>query len=144
MTVFEKWHNLWIIFSYLFLNYSPTIVSKKLSTARRLKKGVLESGMDGPYCFCYSFIMACVLIGIIIEGVNCPLSPSFLFFMALAFINIFGGVLHADFYALICGIVYFLFIPSCFIFLTEFEKVLSYALEFSWFFLECSRKFKKI
>ena len=61
--------------------------------------------------------MACVLIGIIIEGVNCPLSPSFLFFMALALINIIGGLLHGDIYALICGIVYFLFIPSCFIFL---------------------------
>ena len=30
-----------------------------------------------------SFLMATVLVGIIMEGVNCPLSPSFLFFMSL-------------------------------------------------------------
>ena len=65
----------------------------------------------------FSFIMACVLIGIIIEGVNCPLSPSFLFFAALALINIIGALLHGDIYAIICGVIYFLFIPSCFIFL---------------------------
>ena len=65
----------------------------------------------------FSFIMASVLIGLIIEGINCPLSPSFLFFAAMAAIHILGALLHGDIYAIICGVVYFLFIPSCFIFL---------------------------
>jgi hypothetical protein len=55
--------------------------------------------------------MAVVLIGLIIEGINCPLSPSFLFFAAMAFIHIVGALLHGDIYAIICGVVYFLFIP---------------------------------
>ena len=61
--------------------------------------------------------MATVLIGIIMEGVNCPLSPSFLFFMALVGINVLAAILHFDVMTLFCGIIYFLFIPSCFIFL---------------------------
>ena len=51
------------------------------------------------------------------EGVNCPLSPSFLFFMALVGINVLAAILHFDVMTLFCGIIYFLFIPSCFIFL---------------------------
>ena len=51
------------------------------------------------------------------EGVNCPLSPSFLFFTGLAAIHVVAAIIHFDISVLICGIVYFLFIPSCFIFL---------------------------
>jgi hypothetical protein len=65
----------------------------------------------------YAFIMAAVLIGMIITGIQCPLNPSFLFFLILIALKVIAGILHFDFKSLICGVVYFLFIPSCFIFL---------------------------
>lgn len=51
------------------------------------------------------------------EGWNCPFSPSFLFFMGLAAIHIIAALINFDIATLPCGIIYFLFIPSCFIFL---------------------------
>jgi cellulose synthase/poly-beta-1,6-N-acetylglucosamine synthase-like glycosyltransferase len=51
------------------------------------------------------------------EGWNCPFSPSFLFFMGLTGIHIIAAIINFDVTTLLCGIVYFLFIPSCFIFL---------------------------
>jgi hypothetical protein len=81
------------------------------------KDGELQLSLATWFSLMFSFLMALVMIGIIIEGVNCPLSPSFLFFAAMAFIHIFGALLHGDIYAIICGVIYFLFIPSCFIFL---------------------------
>ncbi|CBY40705.1 unnamed protein product, partial [Oikopleura dioica] len=81
------------------------------------RDGELQLSLATWFSLMFSFLMALVLIGIIIEGVNCPLSPSFLFFAAMAFIHIFGALLHGDIYAIICGVIYFLFIPSCFIFL---------------------------
>ena len=65
----------------------------------------------------YAFIMAAVLIGMLITGIQCPLNPSFLFFLILIALKVLAGLLHFDFKSLICGVVYFLFIPSCFIFL---------------------------
>ena len=55
--------------------------------------------------------MASVLVGIVIEGVNCPIAPSFLFFMALVGINVLAALLHFDPGTLLYGIIYFLFIP---------------------------------
>ncbi|CAG5082997.1 Oidioi.mRNA.OKI2018_I69.PAR.g10253.t1.cds [Oikopleura dioica] len=69
------------------------------------------------FSLAFSFLMALVFIGIFIEGMTCPFSPSFMFFVAMAGIHIVAAILHWDFYALLCGVVYFLFIPSCFIFL---------------------------
>ena len=37
--------------------------------------------------------------------------------MAIVAITAIGAPLHFDFYALLCGVIYVLFIPSCFIFL---------------------------
>ena len=56
--------------------------------------------------------MVMVLFGIIYDGATANWqSATFLFFVSLAGINIIAGIIHFDFYALICGIVYFLFIP---------------------------------
>ena len=77
----------------------------------------LQISMATWLSLAYSFLMAVVLIGIIMEGVNCPFSPSFLFFMGLAGIHIVAGLINFDIWTLPCGIIYFLFIPSCFIFL---------------------------
>ena len=77
----------------------------------------LQLNLAKWFSLCFSFLMATVLIGIIMEGVNCPLSPSFLFFMSLVAINVLAAVLHLDIMTLFCGVLYFLFIPSCFIFL---------------------------
>ena len=65
------------------------------------RDGELQLSLATWFSLMFSFLMALVLIGIIIEGVNCPLSPSFLFFAAMAFIHIFGALLHGDIYAII-------------------------------------------
>ena len=62
----------------------------------------------------YSFIMVMVLFGIIYDGATASSlveSATFIFFVSLAGINVIAGIIHFDLYALICGIVYFLFIP---------------------------------
>jgi len=61
--------------------------------------------------------MVIVIIGIVLSGIKEPTDPSFLFFMAICAITVIGAPLHFDFYALLCGVLYVLFIPSCFIFL---------------------------
>ena len=56
--------------------------------------------------------MVMVLFGIIYDGAMAEwASATFLFFVTLAGINVIAGVIHFDLYALVCGIVYFLFIP---------------------------------
>ena len=79
--------------------------------------------------------MAAVLIGMIITGIQCPLNPSFLFFLVLIALKVLAGILHFDFKSLICGVVYFLFIPSCFIFLQLYSIgenfLFSFGLTFS-------------
>ena len=58
-----------------------------------------------------------MIIGIVLTGIEDPADPSFLFFCAIMAITVIGAPLHFDFYALLCGVLYVLFIPSCFIFL---------------------------
>lgn len=57
--------------------------------------------------------MVMVLFGIIYDGATASWyeSATFIFFVSLAGINVIAGIIHFDLYALICGIVYFLFIP---------------------------------
>ena len=74
--------------------------------------GDLQLSLATWFSLGFSFIMACVLIGLLIEGINCPLSPTFLFFAAMALMHIIAAILHGDPYAIFCGIIYFLFIPS--------------------------------
>ena len=81
------------------------------------KDGDFQIQLATWFSLAFSFLMALVFIGIFIEGITCPFSPSFLFFVSMAGIHILAAILHWDFYALLCGVVYFLFIPSCFIFL---------------------------
>lgn len=69
------------------------------------------------FSMAFAFIMASVMIGMIITGVRCPINPAFLFMMTLVGVNIVAALLHFDIKSLVCGVVYFLFIPSCFIFL---------------------------
>ena len=76
--------------------------------------GELQLSMASWLSLFYSFIMVMVLFGIIYDGANNDepwQSATFLFFVSLAAINIIAGIIHFDYYALICGIVYFLFIP---------------------------------
>ena len=70
------------IFKYESYDSSIIMTHFQLSMAKWLSLG-------------FSFIMASVFIGIIIEGVNCPLAPSFLFFMALV------GMTHITYLRLI-------------------------------------------
>ena len=74
--------------------------------------GELQLSMASWLSLFYSFIMVMVLFGIIYDGATENWqSATFLFFVSLAGINVIAGIIHFDFYALICGIVYFLFIP---------------------------------
>ena len=61
--------------------------------------------------------MALVLIAIVQAAVECPVNLTFLFFVSVACIYIVTGALHFDPITLMCGIIYWLLIPSCFIFL---------------------------
>ena len=65
----------------------------------------------------YSILMLCVLIAIIIQGIRCPFNPPFIFFCFLAAIIIIAAILHGEFITLLCGVVFWLFSPSFFIFL---------------------------
>ena len=65
----------------------------------------------------YSFFMIYVFVALIVQGIQCPLNPTFLFFCTLSGIVIICGVMHGDLVSLMCGIVYWAAIPSCFILL---------------------------
>lgn len=75
--------------------------------------GELQLSMASWLSLFYSFIMVMVLFGIIYDGATASWyeSATFIFFVSLAGINVIAGIIHFDLYALICGIVYFLFIP---------------------------------
>ena len=93
--------------------YAIVLVPVSLFTISCLlsKDQDLQLNMAKWFSLGFSFLMATVLVGIIMEGVNCPLAPSFLFFMALVGINVIAAILHFDFMTLFCGVIYFLFIP---------------------------------
>ena len=93
--------------------YAIVLVPVSLFTISCLlsKDQDLQLNMAKWFSLGFSFLMATVLVGIIMEGVNCPLAPSFLFFMALVGINVVAAILHFDFMTLFCGVIYFLFIP---------------------------------
>ena len=61
--------------------------------------------------------MITVVVGLLVDAIECLMDPNVLFFMALACIYSFAALSHGEFANLMCGIVYFMFIPSCFIFL---------------------------
>ena len=65
----------------------------------------------------YSFLMLYVLIALLVQGIRCPFNPTFIFFCFMAAIMIISAILHGEFVTLMCGVVYWLCIPSCFIFL---------------------------
>jgi len=71
----------------------------------------------------FSFLMLYVFVAVIVQGVACPYNPTFIFFMFISFVMVFSALCHGEIVTLICGIVYWLCIPSCFIFL----QIYSYA-----------------
>jgi hypothetical protein len=67
--------------------------------------------------FVYAMIMITVIVGLLVDAIECFLDPTVLFFLALAIIYSTAALSHGEILNLACGIVYFMFIPSCFIFL---------------------------
>ena len=60
---------------------------------------------------------ALVLISIVEAAVDCPANLTFIFFASVAAIYIVASILHFDPITLLCGVIYWLLIPSGFIFL---------------------------
>ena len=65
----------------------------------------------------YSVIMVLLSVAIIVGGGNCPINLTVVFLSFMAGIHVVAALLHWDFKTLVCGIVYWIGIPSCFIFL---------------------------
>ena len=65
----------------------------------------------------YSVIMVLLSVAIIVGGGNCPINLTVVFLAFMAVIHVLAALLHWDFGTLVCGIVYWIGIPSCFIFL---------------------------
>ena len=65
----------------------------------------------------YSLLMLAVMVAMIVQGAACPFNPTFMFFMFMAAIMIIAALAHGELVTLMCGVVYWLCIPSCFIFL---------------------------
>ena len=65
----------------------------------------------------YSVIMVLLSVAIIVGGGNCPINLTVVFLVFMAGIHVVAALLHWDFGTLVCGIVYWIGIPSCFIFL---------------------------
>ena len=65
----------------------------------------------------YAIIMITVMVGLLVDAIECLMDPNVLFFLALAFIYTIAALSHGEVKNLVCGIVYFMAIPSCFIFL---------------------------
>ena len=65
----------------------------------------------------YSVIMVLLSVAIIVGGGNCPINLTVVFLAFMAAIHVAAALLHWDFGTLVCGIVYWIGIPSCFIFL---------------------------
>jgi len=67
--------------------------------------------------FVYAIIMITVIVGLLVDAIECIMDPNVLFFMSLAFMYTFAALSHGEISNLLCGVVYFMCIPSCFIFL---------------------------
>ncbi|CBY07843.1 unnamed protein product [Oikopleura dioica] len=67
--------------------------------------------------FVYAILMVTVMIGLLVDAIECVADPNVLFFLALAVIYGIAALSHGEIVNLICGLIYFMFIPSCFIFL---------------------------
>ena len=65
----------------------------------------------------YSVIMVLLSVAIIVGGGNCPINLTAVFLLFMATIHVLAAILHFDFGTLVCGIIYWIGIPSCFIFL---------------------------
>ena len=61
--------------------------------------------------------MVLLSVAIIVGGGNCPINLTVVFLVFMAMIHVAAAILHWDFGTLVCGIVYWIGIPSCFIFL---------------------------
>ena len=68
----------------------------------------------------FSIIMVVLTITIAIGAGKCPMNLTLAFLAMMAFIHIIAGILHLDIVSLACGTVYWMLIPSFFIFLYIF------------------------
>ena len=65
----------------------------------------------------YSIIMVLLSVAILVGGGNCPINLTAVFLTFMVAIHVLAALLHWDFGTLICGLIYWIGIPSCFIFL---------------------------
>ena len=84
---------------------------------RVYKNGETQLKLASIFSLLYSVIMALVLIAIVKSAVDCPANLTFIFFASVACIYIVASFLHFDIITLLCGVIYWLLIPSGFIFL---------------------------
>ena len=61
--------------------------------------------------------MVLLSVAIFVGGGNCPINLTVVFLTFMVLIHVVAALLHWDFATLACGIVYWIGIPSCFIFL---------------------------
>ncbi|CAG5095624.1 Oidioi.mRNA.OKI2018_I69.XSR.g14266.t1.cds [Oikopleura dioica] len=77
----------------------------------------VQIGLASFLTFIYAILMVTVMIGLLVDAIECVADPNVLFFLALAAIYGIAALSHGEIVNLMCGIIYFMFIPSCFIFL---------------------------
>ena len=65
----------------------------------------------------YAIIMVLLSVAILVGGGNCPINLTVVFLTFMVLIHVLAAILHWDFGTLICGLIYWIGIPSCFIFL---------------------------
>ena len=103
-----------MLFGYILV-IGPVVVYAIL--CRVYKNGETQLKLASIFSLLYSVIMALVLISIVEAAVDCPANLTFIFFASVAAIYIVASILHFDPITLLCGIIYWLLIPSGFIFL---------------------------
>lgn len=103
-----------VMWSYVII-CGPVIIFALL--CRLYKNGETQLLLAKIFSLVYSFVMALVLIFLVKTGIECWINPTFLFFAFIAAIHVLVALLHFDPITLCCGFIYYLLIPSCFIFL---------------------------
>ena len=92
--------------SFYFFNYSNNRKSQKAQ-------------LTGAYILtiAYSIIMILLTVALFVAGGECPFNLTAIFLIFMACIHLLAGLIHFDLVTLMCGLVYWVGIPSCFIFL---------------------------
>ena len=61
--------------------------------------------------------MILLTVALFVAGGECPFNLTAIFLIFMACIHLLAGLIHFDLVTLMCGLVYWVGIPSCFIFL---------------------------